>query len=192
MKRNTIIRHLTTAAIVVAAAAATGCFKKVSHETRLVIKPLVQEVSAGSMQAVAGAKAYAFGVDTTLWTVATYADAEAGIITPKTGGEPSPAPIGVSEPFVMDSTENWVVMTVNAPTAMLVVVDTAHRLYGYCQYKFAENLPSTYLSVIFRPWRAGNFYVDGAWRMFNEFYTEPEPEDPDSGEPATDATAERR
>ncbi len=168
-------RTILTAAAVAAALCAAGCFKKVSYDTELVIKPLVQHETGAVPETVPGAVAYAFGVDTALWTVASYADALEGVLTAREGGERYTTPLARTEPFVRDGTENWISMRLSTPSALLLVVDTQNRLYGYCQYKFAENLPQTFISTVFRPWKQAKFYVDGAWRMYNEFY-EPEPE----------------
>lgn len=179
--------RIITLLALLAVTAAPGCFKKVSYDTLYVVKPLVQSESGGVPLAVPGAVAYAFDVDTAQWTVATYADALAGILTPKEGTAAAPAPAAVSQPFEMDSTENWICMQVSAPSLMVLVVDTQDRLYGYRQQALAENLSPMYVSAIFRPWKEGTFYIDGTWRMFNEFYVAPEPdvedpEDPDQTE----------
>ena len=73
-----------------AAALLTGCFKDVSTTTNYVIKPLVQDLSGDPYLALDGVKAYAFDADTTLYTVASYADALEGVASLK--GRPSSRP----------------------------------------------------------------------------------------------------
>ena len=72
-------------------------------------------------------------------------------------------------------------MHVSSTPVIVVAVDTENKLYGYRQQDLGENLPQLYTSVIFRPWKQLKKYVDGSWRMINEFYVETpiEPEDPD-------------
>ena len=63
-------------------------------------------------------------------------------------------------------------MRVGSTPVVVVAVDTENRLYGYRQQDLGENLPQLFTSVIFRPWKQMKKYVDGTWRMFNDFYVE--------------------
>lgn len=58
--------------------------------------------------------AYAFDADTTEWSVLSYEDAVAGIITSRRTGEKL-RPIAQGEPYEIDGNENWLAMQLNGP-----------------------------------------------------------------------------
>lgn len=155
----------------------TGCFKEVSFETTYVLKPSLQVASGAPVTSLSGVKAYAFGVDTVTWTVASYADALAGVLTKKgSASEKLDTPLATAEPYgVVDTipnSVNWLKMPLEAPVITVVVVDEVHKLYGYCQHEMGENLPLLYVSIVFMPWKETKLYVAGPWRMVNEFYVQ--------------------
>lgn len=172
-----IVRAVNIKSIIAFFAAAcllTGCFKDVSTKTTFVLKPLLQELSGDQKLPLEGVKAYAFNVDTTQWTVATYADALAGIITQR--ADPTQklsTPDAVAEPYEKEGTVGWLQMLLAAPTQMVVAVDPAQKLYAYTQQVMPENLPNLYVSLLFQPWKVGKVYKEGAWMFFNEFYAPP-------------------
>lgn len=151
-----------------------GCFKKVSYETEYVLKPQVQELSGDPTTPVAGVKAYAFNVDTSLYTVASYEDALNGMVSLRANpSEKISTPSAVGEPYEREGAEGWVRMTLSQPTQMVVVVEPSRRLYAYTQQQLSETLSTLYISVIFKPWKEGTYYAEGNWRFYNEFYTDP-------------------
>lgn len=153
----------------------TGCFEKVTYSTTYVLKPLVQTISGETAVPLAEAQAFVYGVDTTLWTVASYEDALNGIITSKEDpGERLAAPLSVSEPYSGEGgASHWLQMPIYDASQMVVVVDTADRIYAYTQQASGENLPALYVSVVFKAWKEGNSYKDGQWSFYNEFYSPP-------------------
>lgn len=151
-----------------------GCFKEVSYKTSYVLKPLVQELSGDPTQAVAGVKAYAYAADTSLYTVSTYEDALNGVITSRENpSEKISTPSATGEAWDQEGTEGWVRMELTRPTQMIVAVDPSHRLYAYTQQTLTETLPNLYVSLVFKPWKEGNFYAEGNWQFYNEFYVPP-------------------
>lgn len=157
-----------------AAVLLAGCFKKVSYETACILKPLSQRSSGDVIEPILGAQAFAYNVDTTLWTVASYDDALNGIITSKENpSERMTAPAAVSAPYESDGASGWLQLRLSRETQMVVVADPASRVYAYTQLKSAQNLPHLYVSVVFRTWKEGNSYKDGNWSFYNEFYTPP-------------------
>ena len=157
-----------------AAVLLAGCFKKVSYETACILKPLSQRSSGDVIEPILGAQAFAYNVDTTLWTVASYDDALNGIITSKENpSERMTAPAAVSAPYESDGASGWLQLHLSRETQMVVVADPASRVYAYTQLKSAQNLPHLYVSVVFRTWKEGNSYKDGNWSFYNEFYTPP-------------------
>lgn len=161
--------------ILLCAALCWGCFKSLSYSTVYVLKPLVQRLNQGPLTSLAGLKAYAFGADTTDWHVVSYEDALAGIITSKTApSQKITTPVAIAEPFgVVDTIPNsvdWVQMSLDNPTMMIVVVDPVDSLYAYTKQTFFENLSPLYVSVTFQPWRDRTRYASGAWIYVNDFY----------------------
>ncbi len=160
--------------LAVLAALLTGCFKEVSHKTNYVLKPLIQNLSGEATQPLEGVKAYAFAADTADYTVATYADAEAGVLTRRTNpAEKLSEPTAVAEPFAQEGTTGWLQMSLGRTSQLVLAVDTQNKLYAYTQQTLAVNLPKLYVSLIFKPWKEGTSYTEGKWLFFNEFYTTP-------------------
>lgn len=165
------IRILYTACLALLLGA---CFKDVSYETTYVLQPTSQAASDDVVQPFEGALAYAYKADTTEWTVATYADALAGIVSMKE--DPSQRlslPYAQAAPYEKEGTTGWLSMSLSQASQMVIVVDPVNRLYAYTQQKLAQNLPATYVAVQFKLWKAGNSYKDGNWSFYNEFYKPP-------------------
>lgn len=151
-----------------------GCFKKVSYDTNYVLKPMRQGASGEVFLPVEGAVAYAFAADTAQWTVASYDDALAGILTSRSDPALKNAtPIATAEPFEMEGAEGWIHMQLSSESQFVLAVDPVDRLYAYTQQTLGENLPDLYVSLPFKPWKEGNFYKEGNWLYFNEFYVPP-------------------
>lgn len=165
MKRLRILGALAAAVLL------AGCFEKVSYETNYILKPLSQELSGNPTEPVTGVKAYAFNVDTSLYTVASYEDALNGVVSLRSNpSEKISTPAATGEPYEQEGTEGWVRMTLSQPTQMVVAVDPTHRLYAYTQQSLSQSLPNLYISLVFKPWKEGTFYTEGNWRFYNEFY----------------------
>lgn len=164
--------------IILSAAAAllfVGCFKDVSYRTTYVVKPLQQQTQDDrNPPVIPGATAFAYDVDTTAWCVASYDDAVAGIVTSKDNpAQRLATPVATSQPYVLEGTEGWLQMPLEQETQMVVVVDPVNRLYAYTQQTLAQNLPTTYVSVVFQPWKSGFSYKYGNWSIYNDFYEPP-------------------
>lgn len=165
-----MLRKLIT--VFVCALVLAGCFKSVSYKTTYVLKPLLQLKSGADENPLENAIAYAYAVDTTSWTVASYDEALAGIITSRRNPtEKIDTPIATSEPYELEGTTGWLQLAVSNPSVMVVVVDPENKLYGFRQQPLGENLPHLYSSIIFRPWKAS--YYEKPWFMRNEFYVPP-------------------
>ena len=72
---------ILTFVAVAAALAGTGCFKSIGYETFYVLRPWAQEGTVKTPIPREDMLAYAFDADTTEWSVLSYEDAVAGIIT---------------------------------------------------------------------------------------------------------------
>lgn len=154
------------------ALSAVSCFKKVDFRTQYVIKPLREVTSDDQLRApVEGAVAFAFDADTAAWTVASYDDALAGIITSRT--DPSvrqSVPYASSAPY---GDAGWISLPLDRQWQMVVVVDPVDRLYAYTRQQIGENLGTLTVSLIFQPWKTGRSYKWGNWLFFNDFYVDP-------------------
>lgn len=162
--------------LLAAAGVVTGCFKDVSYKTTYVLKPLVQENSGDAVQPLAtdNVQAYAYDADTTFWTVASYEDAVAGIVSRRDNpSEKLTVPLVTAEPYEQEGDMKWLGMLLSKPLAMVVAVDTEHRIYGYTQQEVPNNFPRLYVSLVFKPWKESNEYKDGNWIFRNDFYEPP-------------------
>ena len=176
---------ILTFVAVAAALAGTGCFKSIGYETFYVLRPWAQEGTVKTPIPREDMLAYAFDADTTEWSVLSYEDAVAGIITSRRTGEKL-RPIAQGEPYEIDGNENWLAMQLNGPRFLILAVDQSNRLYGFTEQAIGENLPQMHVSVTFYPKEKGRRFLKGKWIMCNDFYTEPEPEpDPDPENPDT-------
>lgn len=163
------------------ALSAVSCFKEVAFRTEYVLKPLRQGTADDRNPAVIpGATAFAFGADTASWTVASYDDALAGIITSK--ADPSvkqSTPLAASQPYVFEGGEGWISLALNRERQMIVAVDPVDRLYAYTDQSIGVNLSPLYVSLVFQPWKPGFSYRTGngsgsdIWSIYNEFYAPP-------------------
>lgn len=153
-----IVRNIVL--MVVVLLATTGCFKKVTTDTTLRIKTLVEEVSGGERVAAEGCYAYIYYTSTTNWTVASYEDAENKIITSLETGEQLSEPNGESEPYTIEGSENsYISIFQDQAPALVVVVYPEAKMYAYMYRKAeAENLTYTYLTLIFHKWKTGEYY----------------------------------
>lgn len=150
-----------------------SCFKEVAFRTEYIVRPQREATSDDRIRPlVSGAVAFAFDADTAAWTVASYDDALAGIITSRSNpaekrSEPvaSSVPHGDSGEISLDLDREW---------QMVVVVDPVDRLYAFTRQQLPVNLPVLNVSLIFQPWRSGKSYKSGSWLFFNDFYVEPD------------------
>ena len=176
---------ILTFVAVAAALSGTGCFKSIGYETFYVLRPWAQEGTVKTPIPREDMLAYAFDADPNAWSVLSYEDAVAGIITSRRTGEKL-QPIAQGEPYEIDGNENWLAMQLNGPRFLILAVDLSNRLYGFTEQAIGENLPQMHVSVTFYPKEKGRRFLKGKWIMCNDFYTEPEPEpDPDPENPDT-------
>ncbi|MFI3289353.1 MAG: hypothetical protein SNH55_03380 [Rikenellaceae bacterium] len=154
-----------------------GCFKDISYNTTIVLKPSQQIESGGSAIDLPGVVAFAFAADTTYFEVTSYDDALAGIMSDKESGEQITA-FASSAPYNNDvyGFEYAVSLLIdqNIETIAIVAVDTENGDYGYTTYELSVNLPITYIAVNFAPWKEGKFEYGDWCFVVDEPYTGPE------------------
>ena len=171
----------------------TGCFKKVTTDTTLCIKVLSEEISGGDRVVAEGCYGYLYYVDNT-WGVASYEDAVAKTITNSTTGEKRSEPDVESAPYIIDgSTNNYLSIFQGGRQAMVVVVYPKANMYAYMhRFTEAENLPYTYLTLIFHSWKKEE-YTEGSKEGYKWFVVPevtppatPTPDEPTNDEPTPD------
>lgn len=182
MKR--IITALCVTALAVAAL--SGCFHKVTTDTVCVLRCMVQTSSTDKTYTPAdNVEVFGFFADSTYWTVKSYADALAHTITnSKDTQEQRNIPDVVGETFTLpaDKTDSSVPVTaayyslaLRRTPVMIVAVDKTNRMFAYMfRYLDADNLPYTYVTLIFQPWQKAA-YKQGSkegylWQVFPPDY----------------------
>ncbi len=147
-----------------------SCMKEVSYKTTFILNPYEQVTSDSESVALEGVLLYAFSADTTSWKVASYEDAAFGIITNKESGEQKGASVVGTTSASSTAEKVAIEMYIDFEQAMIVAVDTKNRCYAYTNYKIGVNLPTTYMSVLFRSWKYTAEYSDGKWRVIPTIY----------------------
>ena len=152
----------------------SSCLKgDTDGKTAYVIKPLMQATSGSLNEPLNDIIAYAFDADTTEWTVASYDDAIAGILTHKERpSEQLGTPIATAEPYTVEGLTDRFVMTLPDRPVMVLVVDHINRLYAYTNQKLEPNMGSLFVTLIFKPWKEVTAYKEG-WSFYNPFYEPP-------------------
>jgi hypothetical protein len=151
------LRNIVVAAVVVFAT--TGCFKKVTTDTTLRIKLYTQEISGGDLVPAEGCYGYIYYISNADWSVASYEDAAAKVITNTITGEKLSEPNVESEPYTMEgSVNNYISMFQDKASALVVVVYPEAQMYAYMYRKAeAENLTFTDLTLIFHTWQKKDY-----------------------------------
>ena len=180
------LRNIVIAAVVLFAT--TGCFKKVTTDTTLRIKLYTQEISGGDLVPAEECYGYIYYTENTDWSVASYEDAVAKVITNTLTGEKLSEPNVESEPYTMDgSTNNYISMFQDRAPALVVVVYPDANMYAYMYRKAeAENLTFTDITLIFHTWQNKN-YTEGSkdgykWMVVVPTSTEEPSEAPSTNE----------
>lgn len=171
------------ALLVVVLLSATGCFKKVSTATTLSIKvveeiPVMRQEGDGLKELekykrpADGCYAYLYYNTSERDTIMSYEDAAARIITNLDTGEKRSTPDAEGSSSVPEGWQySYVSLYQESPSALVVVVYPAAQMYAYMRrLSEAENLPTTYLSVVFHTWKSGA-YKEGSkegymWYVF--------------------------
>lgn len=158
-------RHIWRAAVtVLTVAVAAGCFKKVSTDTRLVIKPNLQTVSGGEMSVAQGVKGYAFYGRGEDWIIPEYEDAVALRLTDTAEMVVETVAFDAeTEPYA-DGEAGVLEMKTKSSRLLLLLVWEQEEMYAYRHYEPAENMSPTFLTMQFRTWK-NDGYVDSGWTV---------------------------
>ena len=131
---------ILTFVAVAAALAGTGCFKSIGYETFYVLRPWAQEGTVKTPIPREDMLAYAFDADTTEWSVLSYEDAVAGIITSRRTGEKL-RPIAQGEPYEIDGnvlTPADTPLETGAFYNVTITDSDTYDLYGYVEEKLED------------------------------------------------------
>ncbi len=165
-----------------------GCYKDVSYNTTLVLKPSQQLVNGGGAINLPDVVAYAFAADTTFYEVTSYDMAFSGVMRDKVTGEEIVA-YAKSVPYTdgVYGMEPALALSLDRDEAVvaIVAVDTQNGDYGYTTYELGVNLTTTYMAVNFVPWKEGKFKYGNWCLVVEDPYVGPdvpEVEIPDSEE----------
>ena len=148
---------------ILAAMVMTGCFKKVTKDTNLIIKTLVQEQSGGNNIATADVFAYACYTGTDKWMVASYDDAVNRIVTDSLGVEKITIPDVEGTPFLREGDDNpYVSLPLDNSPAFVVLVCPQVRMYATLfKYLNVDNLHETYMTLLLHAWKKSP-YTEGS------------------------------
>ena len=137
----------------------TGSFKKVTTNTTLIVKTLVESKSGDGQLPTNEAFGYIYYTDKEEWTIESYADAESKVITHIATGEKLTVPDVESEPYTQEGlTSSYIAMPQTSSPALVVVVYPAAQMYAYMwRRNEAENLYKTYLTLIFHTWKTDTY-----------------------------------
>lgn len=124
------------------------------------VSPSVQPDEGADPQEIPSVKVYAYAADTTLWRIASYDDAVAGVITSK--NDPDQQRLAPSFAAYKSDAGTYD-MSVSERTLMIVVVDRTDRMYAYTKQEVdLEGEPRAF-GIVFRPWRREWIALDGEW-----------------------------
>lgn len=151
---------------------ATSCFKKVTTDTNLIVKTLIQEKSGGANVATADVLAYAYYTDSERWMVANYEDALNRIVTDSLGVERKTVPDVEATPFSREGDLTpYMSLPLNSSPALVVVVYPAAKIYATLfKHLNVDNLPQTYMTLLLHTWKdapytEGSVTKGGVWNI---------------------------
>jgi len=161
------------------------------------LRPLLQIEEGVEPVTVKGVKLFAFRTDEPeSWTVASFDDARAGILTNPLTGEKLAARTSVS-----GDSAGTLTLSIQPGGYLLLALDIEHAAYALRPITLESENPAVELALTFAVWRTDSPYADGEWSVWNvpqepeqpENPENPEnPEDPGQGEEAPAAKTARR
>ncbi|MBR5863571.1 MAG: hypothetical protein IKY76_03340 [Alistipes sp.] len=147
-----------------------GCYQDVINYTNYNTAIYIQTTTNGAYTRAQDVDTYAFNADTTEWTVASWEDAQARIITHKTSGKKRNDPDAFGSFNFSDEYQSSILL--ESPLSMIVMVCPEHQIYAYRNYELPENLEKVDTKFYITTWRQS--HNSAGWRVVNEFYTPPQ------------------
>ncbi|MFI3324262.1 MAG: hypothetical protein SNI45_06670 [Rikenellaceae bacterium] len=131
-------------------------------------------------------KLYAFSGTTSDWSVASYEDAVAGVITSTSTTEQQSA---VVEGTAVAGVDGEFEMTLDEGSYILVAADTEAEVYGYASYTVTAKVRTDTDEVDFCSWQSAS-YTSNGWSFILPTVEEEEEEEEESDEEGTDTDEE--
>lgn len=158
-----------------------GCKKGVTN-CNYVVTPWVQTTDKGDLALCVDAIGYGFYADTSEWTVTSYDNALAGVITSRTDAQTKQYDFKVEQ----NELGKLIIGPFTKRGAMVIVCDVTNRFYAWRYADIGEGLPEVVVPVRFLLWKPMISYEDTRWTVVNEFYVPAEPEPEPEPEPTPD------
>ncbi len=112
------------------------------------------------------ANVYAYDADIEKWYIASYEDAEAGIITRRDNPDETRQSPNFQGYYNAES--DMFKFTASSSQLMIVAVDRDSKLYAYTQQEVDLKGESPLYTVVFRPWRRTPEYEEDGWIFIDE------------------------
>lgn len=140
----------------------------------LIVRPLLQKGEGEAAEPCPGVVTSLFYADPGAWTVDSYADARAGVITAVGGGGRRTDPDARGVLMDEGTDELWLSMWLKpengSENVLLIAADTVNLLYGFCEVEVTDQKPYVSYPVTFAPWRKDYSYRENGWTMRNDRY----------------------
>lgn len=155
--------------------AVSGCVKD-NFDTTVIIRPRVIQTQGSTTEGEPAymARVYAVYIDKNeldnTWTVASYADADAGIFTnTRTGERRVYGFMGEQADYGQDHTDEdtYISLVLSRPYVAFVAVDQMNRFYAYRTREINKPLPRLYMTVRFVLWKPDVSFRDSEWTVVN-------------------------
>ncbi len=145
----------------------SGCFKEEEYNTKLVLRPAMQDVSGADFAPLSECVAYAFVADTTQWEFTSWQDAVEGVMRNKEVYNTTLSPFATAESYEEVGLDegSMLSMRIAKETALIVVAHTTTENYAWTIYSLGMNVETTYLYVPFRFWKEGE-YTQSSWQLY--------------------------
>ncbi|MEG1621986.1 MAG: hypothetical protein RR330_01290 [Alistipes sp.] len=143
----------------------------VPDHSSILLHPTVQQTAEDQATDLSGAVAFAYpDADPAEWSPASYEDALVGLLTQKGSGQTRQDGIK-GRTLTGEGRQAWLGLQVKTSTAMVLVVDTKNKHYGYAVLHTAAEFVPVEFAPLFQPWQKAAEYISGDWTMINKFYT---------------------
>ena len=139
----------------------------------LIVRPLLQAEETSAAEPCPGVVTSLFYAEAGAWTVGSYADARAGVITSADGTrrtDPDARGVLMDEGTDQLWLSMWLRPENGAENVVLIAADTVNRLYGFCDLEVSDQKPYVSYAVTFCPWREEYSYRESGWTMRNDRY----------------------
>lgn len=146
----------------------SSCFKDEEYDSRLIVRPQMQDVSDGEWIAYEGCVAHVFEANSDEWEVLSWDDAVAGILSSVEDSNIKKYASSTSSGYYNEDgldEGSMLAVKANQQYVMLVVANTTDAFYACQDYTLGMNIGKTYIYSRFRSWKTSS-YEEGDWTYF--------------------------